>query len=61
MSWHFLVQQILMHQVVDNQIYLKVMCNFDYLTSNLEVLVVFNDVDQHFLRNNFYNYFENWT
>jgi hypothetical protein len=50
-----------MHQVVDNQIYLKVMCNFDYLTSNLEVLVVFNDVDQHFLQNNFYNYFENWT
>jgi hypothetical protein len=50
-----------MDQVVDNQIYLKVTCYFDYLTPNLEFLVVFNDVDQHFLQNNFYNYLENWT
>ncbi len=44
-----------------------IMCYFDILrmnsnlTSNLEVLIVFNDVDQHFPQNNFYNYFENWT
>jgi hypothetical protein len=56
-----------MDQVVDNQIYLKVMCYFDILrmnsnlTSNLEVLVVFNGVDQHFPQNKFYNYCENWT
>lgn len=31
------------------------------LTYNLEVLVVFNGVDEHFPQNNFYNYFENWT